>query len=92
MEKMINGIIRGVGSIWSIVIHTILFLLSFCFYFFGFGIDRILLVLTTVVSLEAIYLSLLIQISVNIQGKKVEEIRQDIEDIQDDIEEIQEED
>lgn len=88
-EKIINNIIQSIGSINSLIIHTILFISSFGFYFLGIKFETILLVLTTIVSLEAIYLSLFIQISVNIQSKKVEAIQLDIVEIQDDIEDIQ---
>ena len=90
MEKSVIKIINWVGSIKSLIIHTILFIVFFSLYFFGVNFDRILLILTTIVSLEAIYLSLLIQLSVNLQSKKIEDIQEDIVDIQDDIEEIQE--
>src|SRR5690606_25651171 len=66
--------------------------LSFVFYFLGFDLTNILLVLTTIVSLEAIYLSILIQLSVNLQTKKLESIQEDVEDIQEDVEEINEDD
>jgi hypothetical protein len=89
-EKFINAVIKNIGSINSIIIHTILFTLTFLLYFVGIKFETILLTLTTIVSLEAIYLSLFIQISVNIQSKKVEDIQQNIEDIQEDIEDIQE--
>ena len=90
MEKSVIKIINWVGSINSLIIHTILFIVFFSLYFFGVNFDRILLILTTIVSLEAIYLSLLIQLSVNLQSKKIEDIQEDIVDIQDDIEDIQE--
>jgi len=92
MEKKINKLIQGIGSIASLVIHTVIFILSFLLYFTGVKFETILLTLTTIVSLEAIYLSLFIQMSVNLQSKKVAEIQQDIDDIQEDIEEIQQED
>ena len=90
MEKSVIKIINWVGSIKSLIIHTILFIVFFSLYFFGVNFDRILLILTTILSLETIYLSLLIQLSVNLQSKKIEDIQEDIVDIQDDIEEIQE--
>ena len=48
-----------------------------------------MLVLTTIVSLEAIYLSIFIQMSVNLQSKKLHNVASDVEDIQDDVEDIQ---
>lgn len=87
---------RGVGSITSLIIHTLAFVISFILYFMGIPFNTILLVLTTVVSLEAIYLSIFIQMSVNRQTKQlrevskdVEQIHENVEDIQEDVEEIQ---
>jgi len=82
MEKLINRLIISIGSVASLIIHTILFILAWLFTDFLF--------LTTVVSLEAIYLSILIQLSVNIQAKKLQSIQEDVEGIQEDVEGIQE--
>lgn len=90
MEKIVIKIINSIGSVWSLIIHTVLFLLAFIFCFLGYKFSDVLLVLTTVVSLEAIYLSILIQLSVNIQSKVVQSIQEDVEGIQEDVGEIQE--
>jgi peptidoglycan hydrolase CwlO-like protein len=90
LENFSNKIIQGVGSISSLIIHTILFVVFFVLFLFGIEIDKILLILTTIVSLEAIYLSIFIQMSVNIQTKKLISVTSDVEDIQKDVEEIQE--
>lgn len=65
--------------------------------FFGYTLDQILLILTTAVSLEAIYLAIFIQMTVNKttqsleQGEEdIDEIQEDVEDIQEDVDEIQE--
>ena len=58
--------------------------------FFNVSASDILLILTTIVSLEAIYLSIFIQITVNRQSAELEEVSEDIEEIQEDVEEIQE--
>ncbi len=82
---------RWIGSPTSIVIHSILFIASFAAPLFGLiGWDRMLLVLTTIVSLEAIYLSLFIQMTVNLTTEAVEDISEDVEEMQEDVEEIQE--
>ncbi len=52
--------------------------------------EQMLLLLTTIVSLEAIYLSIFIQMSINFAAEDIEEIQEDVEDIQEDVEEIQE--
>lgn len=106
LEEVAVRATRWVGSIDSLFIHTAIFIIAFILYFFGIAIDKILLVLTTIVSLEAIYLSIFIQMSVNRQAHKlhavardvdeiqedVEEIQEDVEDIQEDVEDIQEDD
>ncbi len=91
------SVTRGIGSVWSVIIHTILFLGAFLLILLGIDFDRVLLVLTTIVSLEAIYLSIFIQMSVNYQGralasveKEIDEIAEDVEDIQENVEEMQE--
>ncbi len=96
-EKLALSVTRGIGSIWSVVIHTLLFAGAFTLVLLGVELDRVLLILTTVVSLEAIYLSIFIQMSVNYQGralasveKEIDEIAEDVEDIQENVEEMQE--
>lgn len=79
---------RGVGSITSLYLHTLFFIVSFLLIFLGFPADRILLILTTVVSLEAIYLAIFIQMSVNKNTKSLEEVEEDLDDIQEDLDEI----
>jgi len=83
---------KSIGSVGSLLIHSILFIVSFSFYFIGININTILLVLTTIVSLEAIYLAIFIQMTVNIQSKKLHAVAEDVEEIQEDVEEIQEDD
>ncbi len=88
LEKLALSVTRGVGSIWSIIIHTILFLGAFVSIFFGANLEKILLILTTIVSLEAIYLSIFIQMSVNHQAKALANVEQDIDEISQDVESI----
>jgi len=83
-------ITKWVGSPPSIVLHTVAFIASFASVLFGLlSFDRMLLVLTTVVSLEAIYLSIFIQMTINVQSASIEGVEQDIDEIQEDIDEIQ---
>lgn len=81
---------RWIGSTSSLLVHTIIFAGSFALYFLGFDFEKILLVVTTIVSLEAIYLSIFIQMSVNKHAQDLEEVAEDVEGIQEDIDEIQE--
>lgn len=79
-----------IGSVPSLITHTIIFVVSFSLVLFGIKIDRILLVLTTLLSLEAIYLAIFIQMSVNRQSQKIAMVEQGIGEISEDMEEMQE--
>jgi uncharacterized membrane protein len=80
---------RWVGSTGSLLVHTAFFVVSFILYFYGVNINTILLVLTTIVSLEAIYLAIFIQMSVNRQTQRLRAVSRDVEEIQEDVDEIQ---
>ncbi|HCC05918.1 TPA: hypothetical protein DEP94_00965 [Candidatus Nomurabacteria bacterium] len=90
LENIAIAITHGVGSVWSLIIHTIIFITSFGLVFFGIKIEMVLLVLTTILSLEAIYLSIFIQLSVNHQAKALAGVEKDIDEIQEDVEDIAE--
>lgn len=91
VQKTALAITRLVGSPLSIVIHTFLFAGSFLAVWFGIlDFDRMLLVLTTIVSLEAIYLAIFIQMTINYQQASLAEVGEDIVEMQEDIGEIQE--
>ncbi len=81
---------RWIGSISSLIFHTIVFVGAFCLPLFGVHFETVLLVLTTIVSLEAIYLAIFIQMTVNKNTADIEEIQEDVDEIQEDVEEIQE--
>jgi ElaB/YqjD/DUF883 family membrane-anchored ribosome-binding protein len=85
----IERAIVWVGSPASLAIHTVVFIAFFTVSILKWAPwDLMLLVLTTVVSLEAIYLALFIQMSVNRQSISLREVEEDVEDIQEDIEEL----
>ena len=68
------------------VVHTILFSASFLLGVYGvFNWDRILLVMTTIVSLEAIYLGIFIQMGVNRTTLSLQDVQEDVEEIQEDV-------
>ncbi len=85
----IDKLIVWVGSPGSLALHTVAFLAAF-----ALSIARLvdwnlmLLVLTTVVSLEAIYLAIFIQFSVNRQAASLKGVEEDVESIQVDVEEL----
>ena len=90
IQQAALGFTRWVGSPTSILAHTLFF--AACFgaaYVRLVEFDRMLLVLTTVVSLEAIYLAIFIQISLNSANEAIEEIEKDVDEIQEDVEEIE---
>jgi len=77
-----------IGSPVSLILHTLLFAIVLSLPFFGFPLEKALLILTTAVSLEAIYLALFIQMSINRNTAQLEAVEEDLEDIQEDVEEI----
>jgi uncharacterized membrane protein len=88
LEKSADKATRWIGSTRSLIVHTILFLGAFSLPLFGISLERVLLVLTTLLSLEAIYLAIFIQMSVNKNTKDIEIIQEDVEEIQEDIERL----
>ena len=89
-ERLARSATNYIGSLTSLFLHTIFFIAIFSLHWFDYTFDKILLILTTVVSLEAIYLSIFIQMTVNRQSRQIEEVSEDIDDIQENVEEIQE--
>jgi uncharacterized membrane protein len=79
-----------IGSTSSIIVHTIFFIGIFFLRLMQVPTDDILLILTTAVSLEAIYLAIFIQRSINQNSQDLEDVSEDIEEIQKDVEEISE--
>lgn len=96
IEKLAMKITNWIGSVNSVIIHTIIFVVMILLWIFApiIPLDRgyILLILTTLVSLEAIYLSIFIQMSVNYQSQKLHNIQEHVEDIQENVEELNEDD
>lgn len=88
-ETLVERLTRWIGSIWSLLVHTLLFLGAFVIG--GLGIapwELVLLILTTIVSLEAIYLAIFIQMTVNRNTESLREVEEDIDEIQEDVEEL----
>ncbi len=89
LEDRAIKITRFIGSTQSLILHTIMFAFFVVLIIFGVSFDKVMLLLTTIVSLEAIYLSIFIQMSVNRHSAQLESVSEDIEEIQEDVEEIQ---
>jgi len=99
IDNKINSFTEWIGSFPSLIIHTLIFFSCFATGVIWSHWETVLLVLTTLVSLEAIYLSIFIQMSINrntesLQGveKDIDEIQEDIGEIAEDVEDMQEED
>jgi len=91
VQKAALAVTRWVGSPLSLIVHSLLFIGSFLSVTAGLiEFDKMLLVLTTIVSLEAIYLSIFIQMTINYQGQSIEEVSEDIEEIHEHMDDIHE--
>jgi len=90
LERVTEKLTIWLGTPVSIVVHTLFFVGIFVLKIFGVSVDQILLILTTAVSLEAIYLSIFIQMSVNKTTATIAGVEKDIDDIQEDVQEISE--
>ena len=84
-------VINWIGTTQSVVFHTVVFITFFLLGLFGISFEIILLILTTLVSLEAIYLGIFIQMSVNRQNQRLVDVEKDVEHILEDTEELTEE-
>ncbi|HMR55041.1 MAG TPA: hypothetical protein PKD34_00400 [Candidatus Doudnabacteria bacterium] len=89
IEQVADQFTNWIGSPSSIVVHTILFVAAFGFVWLGAELNTVLLILTTAVSLEAIYLALFIQMTVNKNTKSLADVEEDIEEIAEDVEGIE---
>ncbi len=90
LEELTYRFTTWLGTTTSIVVHTFFFIGIFSLRFLGYTIDNILLILTTAVSLEAIYLAIFIQMSINRNTESLEAVEEDVEEIAKDVDEIQE--
>ena len=82
-----------VGSPLSLIIHTIFFSSIFVLGFSGLiNPDYVFAFTTNILSIEAIYLAIFIQMTVNRHSEDLEEVSEDIDEIQKDVEEISDED
>lgn len=85
------AVTRWIGSPASIVIHSIVFVIAFSSVLLNvIQFDTLLLVLNTIISLEAIYLALFNQLAINYANEGIQAVSKDIDEIQGDIDEIQE--
>lgn len=88
MNRFSGRLTNWIGSPSSIVLHTIFFVGIFGLHWLGWPTDSILLVLTTAVSLEAIYLAIFIQMTVNRNTQSLEGVEENIEELSEEVEDI----
>lgn len=88
LEKISRWTIKWIGTPRSLLIHTLIFIGIPTLTFLGFDLRNVLLVFTTWLSIEAIYLAIFIQMTVNRNTRSLEDVGEDIEDIQEDVKEL----
>jgi low affinity Fe/Cu permease len=90
MHTTAKAVTRWIGSPQSVIIHSVFFaaMLMWC-ALDSLHRDHILLVLTTVVSLEAIYQMLFLQMTVNQQGRELFEVKSAMDEVCETVEEMQ---
>lgn len=100
-KTRLDSLVTWVGTPASLVAHTIFFVFMLSLRLFGVSASDVMLILTTVVSLEAIYLNIFIQMGVNRQADEQAETRsvlsseisslhETVEEVQETMEEVQE--
>lgn len=89
LENLALSTTNAFGSVWSVLAHTVLFVGALVFIVTGTDLYKVLLVLTTFVSLEAIYLSIFIKMSTNKQAQILERVEKDMDEIVGDVEDMQ---
>ncbi len=88
LEHISERLTLWIGSPASIVLHTLFFVGIFALRFAGLATEQILLILTTAVSLEAIYLAIFIQMTVNRATKSLADVEENIEDLGEEVEDL----
>ena len=84
-------LVRWIGTTNSLLVHTLVFALSFLSHWiFGISMESVLLILTTVVSLEAIYLAIFIQRSVNQQATRLDDVEESLDDVEEALDDVEE--
>jgi low affinity Fe/Cu permease len=89
LTKFAFAAMEWMGSTTSLVVHTIVFIAAFVVVLLGASWTAVLLIVTTAVSLEAIYMNILIQMGVNQNTKSLRVVEEDVDEIQKDVDEIQ---
>jgi uncharacterized membrane protein len=93
-SKILDLLIKipeNIGTPKSLLVHTLVFLVFLTLPFVGLGLksEQVNIFFTTLLSLEAIYLAIFIQMSVNRSNQNIQDLSEDLDDIQEDIVDIQ---
>lgn len=89
LEALSQQMTNSIGTTNSLIIHSLLFVGIFALRIFDIPTEEILLILTTAVSLEAIYLAIFIQMTVNRTTASLASVEEDIDDIQGDVDSLE---
>ena len=91
LDQASDKLIKWIGSTNSLIVHTAVFALTLvsC-WIFPITFNSVLLILTTVVSLEAIYLAILIQRSVNQQSIRLDDVEESLDDVGESLGDVEE--
>lgn len=91
ISKFSEKITYWIGSVSSIFLHTLVFIGIFSLQYFGVPFVNMMVILNTAVSLEAIYLAIFIQMTVNRHTADIEDIQEDVQELGEGVEELGEE-
>lgn len=88
LDRVSDNITSWMGSTQSILFHSIILVATFGLIPLGFNPDSVLLVMTTILSIEAIFLAIFIQRAVNKQSVRLESaIEKIVKNVTENIEE-----
>lgn len=90
IERFAFDVPRWIGTPKSLVFHTFLFVGILALGLFGFDFRTVNILLTTWLSIEAIYLAIFIQMTVNRNTESIEDLQEDVEELSEDVGDIQE--
>jgi hypothetical protein len=86
LNKLVSYIIEFIGTPYSLVLHTLLFAGTWGLHFWGVSTSDILIGMTTLVSIEALYLGIMNQIVLNRHTKSLKDVDSHVEELQTEVE------
>ena len=85
-EKVALKLTHWIGTSTSLVVHSLIFA-AFLVAMFFFEPSQVLLVFTTMLSMEAIYLTIFLQMSVNKHSHLLSEVSENVDELMEEEEE-----